>query len=284
MNYNESHRLLGKGEELELIKKAQSGHQSAMSTLIECNYKLVCKFAYKTGMFAVYPDRVADIIQNGMIGLVTAINKFDTTKGLRLSTYAGNWVHQCITRYVMTGNFNSTMNVPVHHSRVLAILRSIEREGIEINSKNVYSEYLKKCEREGFQVKASSRGQVEGSYEFSRCSFVSGDAATEREDGETGTLFDTLSIDQLDAEEVLITERRNEKVRRAIENCGLTPREIDVIKRRFGIDCKEEQTLEAVAKVHGYTREYIRLIQNKVLKKLRANMEWEGFNTHSEVA
>lgn len=276
MLYNTNHGKLNKEEELEMIKRSQAGDLKARQKLVETNILLIFKVARKFGLLrAKDGPNNEDIFQDGLIGLLTAIDKFDVNSGLRLSTYSTHWIRTALQRPIQRGDYTGCMSHPVHHSKILNILKSIE---VELNHENVFDEYLKEIDRRGIKNVFKEK-QVLATFEYGLTIALSGNSRGFNVEGETydEEFFDTITLDkELTPEEIHQRQSFIDKVNYMLEDAPLTEREEYIIRARYGIGFPEPQSLEEVGEAMNLTRERIRQIQVIALKKFQKYLEFEG--------
>lgn len=173
MLYKLDHELLSKEEELDMIIKSQSGDRKATERLVETNIRSVVQICNKYGLLKTFSEYSDDLIQNGILGLLTAIRKFDTERGLRLSTYAVMWIRQNIFRSIEEGLCTGYISHPSHHSKLCGLLRQIEKAGVILTEENVWQQF------QSFVTVADlkyswGKSQVIESYKFSKMGMISG--------------------------------------------------------------------------------------------------------------
>ena len=249
-------KLLSKAQEVHLAERAANGDPDARNQLIEANLRLVVSVAKK------YIGRglsLEDMISEGNIGLMRAQTKFDYTRGFKFSTYATWWIKQAVTRAI--AEQGRTVRAPVHTVEGLAKRKREERKfvqkyydekGHEPSTAEINAELGPLSEL--FQAAQNTEQVVSLDEPFG-------------DNGDEGTLGDRLPDRSLG--QIATAERH--ALKEQIERClgALSVRERDVIKLRFGLDGNDEHTLEQAGKVLKVTRERVRQIEEKAIRKLR---------------
>lgn len=245
--------LLTFAQEQKLGERMAAGDKSAREELITSNLRLVVSIAKKYLYRSKMP--LLDLIQEGNIGLVTAADKFDYTKGFRFSTYATYWIKQAIGKYVVENSHS--IRIPVHVIEQLSKMARVSNElAIELNREPTTAEIAARMEVDEKKVK-ELRAIVKDP--------VSIDQSINDEDDAT---IGDLVADETEAfEETFIQNEATQKVDKVLNS--LEAREADILRRRYGFVNGRPQTLEEVGAAYHLSKERIRQIEENALKKLR---------------
>lgn len=252
-------KLLNREEERELIIKAKKGDKESLDKLLTCNLRLVASIVLRYYHNREIPE--LDLIQEGTFGLIRAIEKYDLSTNYKFSTYAYTWIRQNIDKAIYTTGRN--IYIPAHM-----------QENMKKYQKKVNEFELKYNRKPSMEEKIKITGFKEDKIELIETYLsdtISYDASIGENNG--NTIIDLIQ-DESNNEEALYEQENKEKISNALINAGLTEREKDIIKRRFGFT-GEIETLESIGNSYGLTKERIRKIEKNALKKLKKYLEKE---------
>lgn len=248
-----NHPRLNFEQEKELSARALNGDQDAINELVSCNLLLVVPIAkryYGCGL------PLLDLIQEGNLGLITAAKKYDGTKGWRFSTYATYWIRQSISRAL--GDQSRTIRIPANMVELLGKVRKATNELTIKFKRQPTDEEIAKYLNEDLD-------KIQTILDVSQA--VSSLDLSVDEDGET-SVGDLVADDRVESGYANLVKEANKQIVDDVLST-LPAREAEILRMRFGINQEKAMTLEEVGGHYGITKERIRQIENKAIRKLR---------------
>lgn len=245
--------LLNEQQELELAQRVANGDEQARQDLCNANLKLVISIAKRhIGRGLSFQD----LIQEGNIGLLKAVDKFDVSKGCRFSTHASWWIQQAISRAI--SNTGRTVRIPAH---LVETINKMKRVASELTVKNGYEPSPKELA----DALDTDEETIKHWFKISE-DIVSLDVKIkDDEDGTIGELIEDKSLSNPIGN--ILLEEQKEIFKNVLDT--LTQRESDILQYRYGLKTDEPKTLEEIGGIYGLTKERIRQIESAALRKLR---------------
>ncbi|EEF59819.1 sigma-70 family RNA polymerase sigma factor [Pedosphaera parvula] len=250
-------KLLTPQEEVDLAKRIKKGDKKAREQMIKANLRLVVKIARE---YEDYGMPLLDLINEGNMGLMKAVERFDPAKGAKLSTYSAWWIKQSIKRAL--ANQSKTIRLPVHVVDKLFHMRQASVKLQEVLGREPTDEEL--GDELGFSAQKVAQLRT--------AAIRPASLEAPLGDDETSRIADVVRDETADTPYEQLEEKTNTSMLRELV-ATLDPREAEILRYRFGLDGDPERTLEEVGQKFGVTRERIRQIQNVALNKLRKQIE-----------
>ncbi len=244
--------LLSRSEEIELARKIRDGDEEARKILILSNLKLVITIAKS---YSSYGVPFLDLIEEGNLGLIKAVSRFDPEKGFRFSTYSSWWIKQSIVRAI--SNFSRTIRIPIHVFQLMKKYMAVEKTAENMSQEEkadvlgISSKKLRMIENLVMNIKALDVSSSVDSF------------------NELATNFDPP--DDTDAEKIILQQIEHEELSRLLDR--LSEREKLILKIRYGFDDGVTHTLAETGLVIKVSRERVRQLEVRALRKLRCLLE-----------
>ena len=251
-------KLLTPQEEIDLARRIKKGDKKAREQMIKANLRLVVKIARE---YEDYGMPLLDLINEGNMGLMKAVERFDPAKGAKLSTYSSWWIKQAIKRAL--ANQSKTIRLPVHVVDKLFHMRRAAVKLQEVLGREPTDEEL------GHELGLTAAKVAQLRTAAIRPASLE---APLGDDDDSSRIADVVKDEGADTPYEQLEEKTNTDMLRELV-ATLDPREAEILRYRFGLDGDPEKTLEEVGVKFGVTRERIRQIQNIALKKLRKQIE-----------
>ncbi len=247
--------LLSQEEEIDLARRARAGDEDARKRLILSNLKLVITIAKS---YSSYGVPFLDLIEEGNLGLIKAVSRFDPEKGYRFSTYSSWWIKQSIVRAI--SNFSRTIRIPIHVFQLMKKYISVEKSGENL-SQSEKAELLGISDRKLRMTEELIRNI--------RALDVSNSIDTL-----TQLANNTDIEDDTDVEKIILSQMEHEELASLLDR--LSEREKLIIKIRYGFDDGVSHTLAETGRVINVSRERVRQLETRALRKLKCLLDPES--------
>lgn len=248
--------LLSKEEEKELLIKSSNGDIESRNKLVEKNQRLVYLIAKK---YIIPPIMLSDLIQEGNIGLMRAIDRFDVSKGFRFSTYAYICIIQTILRYIQINRYS--VKLPYGMQDKILKYNKEHNSFCNTHDRKPTTEEMASI----LNISIEKTREIKDAICFSVPVSLNEHLSDESDD----ELESTLSDDSVSVEDVSLKKDRKHEVDMLLNNSGLTDKEKTIIIKRFGLDGNKPSTLSDIASILNCSRERVRQQESKILQKLR---------------
>ena len=252
------YKTLSAEEEKEVARRAKNGDENAKRTLVQSNLKLVLTIARKAIHVSKLP--MVDLIQEGNLGLMVAVEKFNPDLGYRFSTYATWWIKQAMFKAISEQSY--CMKIPVYIQETLSKFSKVKAEmektyNCQVNNKQVAEKMnIEPDKIDSYLSAYTSTVSIEGSFDANNGSELS--------------VADVLEDEKTSVEESIEYEELKKEINQVIS--VLKEREQTVIKMRFGLENFAKSTLEDIGKLFGVTKECIRQTEMRALNKMRNSL------------
>lgn len=249
------YRNLSQTEEQELAKRVKEGDETAKQELIKANLKLVVTIAKKAIHMSNLP--IIDLIQEGNVGLMVAVDKFNYKLGYKFATYASWWIKQAMFKAI--SEQSHCMKIPVYIQETLSKFSKLKREMEHENNGQVKTEDVAK--------KMNIAPDKIDTFLNAYTKTISIESGLENSDGKEMNVADIIEDEKASATQEVEFENLRTDIWNVIST--LKEREQEVVKMRYGLDNSAKMTLEEIGNIYGVTKECIRQTELRALKKMR---------------